>query len=128
MHAIPRKLLLATAMLALAVTPALADVTTVKVPFDFTANGRHCAAGVYRIYRNPTMSQVLILQSEDGARNFQFIAAGGDAAPNDSRVVLTFDKWDTGYTLRLVQYHNQVTSRLDSKAPEYVPTRTIIGQ
>lgn len=127
MKAIPRKLLLASAMLALAVTPALADVTTVKVPFDFTANGKHCAAGVYRVLHNPTMADVLILQSQDGARNFQFIAGPGPS-PYDSRVVLTFDKWANGYTLRLVQYGSQVTNRLDKKAPEYVPTRTIMGQ
>lgn len=127
MKAIPRKLLLASAMLALAVTPALAAAATVNVPFDFVANGKHCPAGVYIVSRDSQLNAVR-LQSADGARNLQFIAGPGEPSPYDSRVVLTFDKWDSGYTLRLVQYGNQITSRLDKKAPEYVPTRTIMGQ
>lgn len=127
MKAIPRKLILASAMLALAVAPALAETATVNVPFNFVANGRHCAAGVYRVYRDHHLNTVR-LESADGASNFQWIAGPGAASPYDSRVVLTFDKWDNGYTLRLVQYHDQVTNRLDQKAPEYVPTRTILGQ
>ena len=127
MKTIPRKLLLASAMLALAVIPALAETTTVNVPFNFVANGKHCAAGIYTVYRDPQFN-ALRLQSADGAVNMQWVAGPGTASPYDSRVILTFDKWDAGYTLRLVQYHNQITSRLDKKAPEYVPTRTIVGQ
>lgn len=127
MKAIPRKLLLASAMLALAVTPALAETSVVNVPFSFIANGKHCPAGMYTVTRDLEFNAVR-LQSADGAKNFQWVAGPGTASPDDSRVVLTFDKWDSGYTLRLVQYHNQITSRLDKKAPEYVPTRTIVGQ
>ena len=127
MKAIPRKLLLASAMLALAVTPALAETTMVNVPFSFIANGKHCPAGMYTVTRDPQIPS-LRLQSADGASNFQWMAGPGEAAPNDSRVILTFDKWENGYTLRLVQYHSQVTNRLDKKVPEYVPTRTIVGQ
>jgi hypothetical protein len=127
MKAIPHKLLLASAMLAFAAMPAFAETATVNVPFTFVANGMHCPAGVYTVSRDPQFN-VVRLQSADGAKNFQWIAAPGQASPLDTRVILTFDKLDSGYALRTVQYHYETTNRLDKKVPEYVPTRTIMGQ
>jgi len=127
MKAIPQKLLLASAMLAFAAMPAFAETSTVNVPFTFVANGKHCPAGVYTVSRDPQFN-VVRLQSADGAKNFQWIAAPGQASPLDTRVILTFDKLDSGYALRTVQYHYETTNRLDKKVPEYVPTRTIMGQ
>lgn len=127
MKAIPKKLAMASALLAFAVTSAFAETTTVKVPFDFVANGKHCSAGVYTVYRDAQFHTVR-LQSADGAMNFQWVATAGQPAPSDMRVVLTFDQDGSGYELRTVQYHSQITGKLDKKVPEYVPTRTIMGQ
>jgi hypothetical protein len=127
MKAIPRKLAMASALLAFAVTSAFAETTTVKVPFNFVANGKQCSAGVYTVIRDAQFNMVR-LQSADGSRNFQWVATAGQPAPDDNRVILTFDQDGGGYALRTVQYHNKITQKLDKKVPEYAPTRTIMGQ
>lgn len=127
MKNLPRMIALASAMLAFAVTSALAETTTVKVPFAFVASGRQCPAGVYTVARD-TEFNVVRLQSADGARHFQWIIGPGQPSPYDTSVVLTFDKWGNDYSLRTVQYRDKTTRRLDQKVPEYVPTRTIMGQ
>lgn len=127
MKAIPKKLAIASALLAFAVTSAFAENTTVKVPFNFVANGKQCSAGIYTVERDTQLNMVR-LQSADGSRNFQWIAGPGEPATNDSRVILTFDENAGSYALRTVQYHNQITRKLDKKVPEYAPTRTIMGQ
>lgn len=43
-------------------------------------------------------------------------------------MILTFDQAESGYALRTIQYHNKITGKLDKNIPEYVPTRTIMGQ
>jgi hypothetical protein len=127
MKTILGKLAIASALLAFAVTSAFAETSTANVPFNFVANGKHCSAGVYMIHRDPRFNTVR-LQSADGARNMQWVAMPGEPSPNDSRVILTFDQNAGSYALRTVQYHNQITRKLDKKVPEYVPTRTIMGQ
>jgi len=127
MKTILSKLAIASAMLAFAATSAFAETSTAKVPFNFVANGKHCSAGVYTIYRDPRSSTVR-MQSADGARNMQWVIMPGAPAPNDSRVILTFDRGAGSYALRTVQFHSQITRRLDKKLPEYAPTRTIMGQ
>lgn len=127
MKAIPKKLAIASALLAFAVTSAFAETTTLKVPFNFVANGKQCSAGVYTVYHDAQFRTVR-LQSADGSLNFQWIAVAGQPSPTDLRVILTFDQYAGGYALRTVQYHNQITEKLDKKIPEYVPTRTIMGQ
>ena len=127
MKTILGKLAIASALLAFAVTSASAETSTAKVPFNFVANGKQCSAGVYHLYRDAGVS-IVRLQSADGVRNMQWVIQPGEPAPNDSRVILTFDRRGSGYSLRTVQFHNQITRKLDKKVPEYAPTRTIMGQ
>ena len=127
MKTILGKLAIASALLAFAVTSAFAETSTANVPFNFLANGKQCPAGVYHIYRDAGVSTVR-LQSADGVRNMQWVMQPGAPAPNDLRVILTFDRQGSGYSLRTVQFHNQITRKLDKKVPEYAPTRTIMGQ
>jgi hypothetical protein len=121
-----KKLAIASALLAFAVASGFAE-TTVKVPFDFLANGRHCSAGAYTVNLDAQFNMVK-LQSADGARTFQWVVLSGAPSPNDTRVILTFDQAESGYALRTIQYHNKITGKLDKNIPEYVPTRAIIGQ
>ena len=79
MKTILSKLAIASAMLAFAVTSAFAETSTAKVPFNFVANGKHCSAGVYTIYRDPRSSTVR-MQSADGARNMQWVIMPGAPA------------------------------------------------
>jgi len=122
-----KKLVIASALLAFAATSAFAETTTVKVPFNFVANGKQCSSGVYSVILDAQFNTVK-LQSADGVSSFQWVAVSGSPSPNDMRVILTFDQAKSGYELRTVQYHNKITGKLDKNIPESLPTRTIVGQ
>lgn len=130
MRSLAQKIFLAsaiTAMAALTTSSALAEMK-VNVPFSFTANGKVCPAGEYSIGRYATQT-IVTLRSEDGRGNFQWVLSSGDPAPNDTRVILRFDKVGDNYTLQSVQYHNLITARLDGKKHNSeAPTRLIVGQ
>lgn len=78
-----KKLAIASALLAFAVASGFAE-TTVKVPFDFLANGRHCSAGAYTVNLDAQFNMVK-LQSAGGARTFQWVILSGAPSPNDTR-------------------------------------------
>jgi hypothetical protein len=130
MRSILPKFLLASAVAAMAVlttSNALADVK-VNVPFSFTANGKVCPAGYYSIGRND-LTGIVTLRNDDWKRSFSWVAAPGDPAPTDSRIILRFDKEGDNYTLQSVQYRALITSRLDGrKSDEEAPTRMVIGR
>jgi len=120
-----KKLVIASALLAFAVTSAFAETTIVKVPFNFVANGKQCSSGVYSVILDAQFN-IVKLQSADGVSSFQWVAGAGSPSPTDMRVILTFAKGR--YALRTVQYHNKITGKLDKNIPESLPTRTIVGQ
>ena len=122
-----KKLVIASALLAFAVTSAFAETTTVKVPFNFVANGKQCSSGVYSVILEAQFN-IVKLQSVDGVSSFQWVAGAGSPSPTDMRVILTFDQAKGRYALRTVQYHNKITGKLDKNIPESLPTRTIVGQ
>jgi hypothetical protein len=115
------------AMAALGTGSALAD-TMVNVPFSFTVNGKTCPAGLYTVGRNNT-NGLVTLRNDDWQRSFTWVAAPGDPAPTDTRIVLQFDRAGDGYTLRSVQYRNLVTSRLDGRTKQNeAPARVVLGR
>jgi hypothetical protein len=124
-----RKLSLASAILAaaaLTAVPALAEIS-LTVPFSFVAGGKLCPAGQYSVDRNP-LNGIITLQSADASRGFAWVSAPGDPSPTDTRVILKFDARDSMHYLHSIQYGSGVTQRLDKRAPEFVPSRTIEGQ
>ena len=126
-----RTLFLAPAILAaaaLASTPAFAD-TLLNVPFSFTVAGRTLPAGVYDVHNGP-LTNTVALTSHETSRTLVFVIAPGSPAPNDHRVILTFDGNGDGHALNSIQWGNKITSRLDkpSRKHEYVPTRIMSGE
>jgi hypothetical protein len=124
-----RKLSLASAIVAAATftaAPALAEIS-LTVPFSFVAAGKLCPAGHYNVDRNP-LNGVITLQSVDASRTFAWVAGPGDPSPADTRVILKFDARGSMRYLHSIQYGPAITTRLDRRAPEYVPSRTVQGQ
>jgi hypothetical protein len=123
------KLFLVPALLAAAAvttSTAMAE-TDLNVPFSFTAGGKVCPAGVYKVDKGPLANTVRLV-SEDSSRNFVWIVAPGSPSPDDHHIVLTFDNLNGAHALQSVQYFNKITSRLDKPAKEYVPSRIVAGQ
>jgi hypothetical protein len=123
------KLVMASAALAavtMAAAPAMAETTTLKVPFNFTVNGRALPAGTYSIERD-TLANTLRLAGTYASQGFIWSAAP-NADKNKGRVVLQFD--ENSHALRSVQYGAVVTSRLDKGTgkTEDISPRVIHGQ
>lgn len=126
------KMILAPAILAaaaLASSTAMAD-TVLNVPFSFTASGKACPAGMYRVEKSSLGNTVTLRSQDNHAVTFMWTVGPGSPEPTDSRIVLTFDRIGDAHTLQSVQYGNKITSRLDRKPkhPEYTPTRIMAGQ
>jgi hypothetical protein len=101
---------------ALATNTAVAQ-TRLNVPFNFSVDGKNCPAGVYSIDQG-SVGNMVTLKSLDGSRNFRWLLNPGSPAPNDARVVLTFDGQGDTHTLRSVQIKALITARLDKKTAE----------
>jgi hypothetical protein len=121
----------ALAAIALATPSAKASEVEIRVtvPFSFSVNGKICPAGRYSIIEN-NIGGLVTLRGVDAPRAFSWIVRPGEPAPNDTHVTLRFDQQNQGYSLRTVQFHNLITSRLDKKAPhsEHNPVRSVEGQ
>lgn len=111
--AIISKLLPAAALAAVALLSInTAKAETVNVPFAFRAQGKLFPAGQYRV--NKTLGDGFVtVRSLDGSRSFTSVVAPGAPAPSDSRVVLRFDNDRATHELRSIQYHGQISGRLD---------------
>src|SRR5271157_1205182 len=108
-------LILAPAVLAVAAfatIPAMAETTTVKVPFSFTVAGKSLPAGQYSIQRD-TLGTFVRLQSEDASQSFSWVA--DPSGVNRALVVLKFDETGQTHALRSIQYGSLVTGTLDKK-------------
>jgi len=124
-----RNTILAPAVLAVAAfatVSAHAD-TTLKVPFSFTASGKSCPAGEYRVSKDAAHNLVTLRNIADG-RSFTWTAGPGDPAPTSSTVTLRFNEIGTAHELRTLQYGPLKTSRLDKNHSEHVPVETVTGQ
>lgn len=114
-----RALVLAPAVLAAAAvvsTSAMAE-ETVKVPFTFTAAGKICPAGTYKVDRDLNHS-VVTLRSVDATRTFSWLLQPGDEGPKGAKVVLKFDESGQSHALRSVRYEQLSTARLDRHSRE----------
>ncbi|MFP5238023.1 MAG: hypothetical protein ACLGSD_19160 [Acidobacteriota bacterium] len=111
--AIISKLVPAAALAAIALLSInTAKAETVTVPFTFRAQGQLFPAGQYRV-NNTLGNGFVTVRSLDGSRSFTSVVGPGAPAPSDERVVLRFDNASATHELRSIQYHNQITGRLD---------------
>ena len=62
---------------------------------------------------------------EGAGHSFRWLLGSGDAAPTDTRVIVTFERAGTRYALRSVQYQALMTARLDLKEHIIAPAGQI---
>jgi hypothetical protein len=127
MRSLVRNYLLAPVLMAAAALMThTAMAQRVNVPFSFSAAGKQLPAGPYLVQRNAQAGMVY-LRSMNAPIALIWTIGPGDPAPADTRVLLTFDVLGDQYLLRTVQYHNQITSRLDKpgKQMEYASLKVL---
>jgi hypothetical protein len=121
MQSIHRHLAFASACIiavALAVTPAIAETTTVKVPFSFDVAGKTFPAGDYWLHRDD-QGDYVTLEAKGSPRYFTSCLVGpGAAAPWEHNIALKFDTVGQTHLLQSIQYGTLVSGRLDKKALE----------
>ena len=98
---------------ALATTSAMAE-TTVRIPFNFTASGQVCQAGLYTIQHDDG-SAFVTLTRKGTSQAFTWTVGPGEPGPTDWKVALKVDTIGSGHVLQSVQYGTMITSRLDKK-------------
>jgi hypothetical protein len=109
------KFVLAPAVLAaaaLAANSAMAAETTIKVPFNFTAAGKVCPAGVYTVNRD---ADYITLTRKGYTESFTWVVGPGSPALTDTKVALKFDEIGKTHVLQSIQYGPVITARLDKK-------------
>jgi hypothetical protein len=109
---------LAIAALAALTTNSASAQSRMNVPFSFTAGGQNCPAGIYILQASHWGSVVTLSGAGHG---LTLLVGPGDPAPDDKRVMLTFDRMGNNFALRTVQYKSQITARLDKKFKERIP-------
>lgn len=128
MRITPRSLVLASAVLAAAAfTTHSAAAETLRVPFDFTVNGRTMPAGNYNVVRDG-ISSFVRLQNADATQSYNWTLEPGDPAPSSTAVTMFFDQNGSSYALRSIQYHALSTARLDKHHAEESVVRVVSGQ
>lgn len=124
----PRSLVLASAVLvSAAFTIQTAAAETVRVPFNFKVNGKPMPAGTYQVQRNG-LNSFVSLEGPAANQSYMWTLAPGDAAPASSEVKVTFAKYGSDYELRQIQYHSQITHRLDTRKAKAEAERTLRGE
>ena len=109
------KFILAPAIMAaaaLATIPAMAETTTVNVPFNFNVAGKTLPAGFYSV-QHDAAGNFVKLQSQQTSQSFVWSAAPSGEKGN--WVSLKFDRQGDTFTLHSVKAGPMVTSRLDKK-------------
>ena len=108
-------LILAPAIMAaaaLTIQPALAETTTLKVPFEFSVGNKILPAGPYMVERDPHGS-FLRLQNPDLSQTFTWLAV--PSGIKTGRVVLRFEAAGQKHILQSVQYGVMQTPDLEKR-------------
>jgi hypothetical protein len=113
---------------AAAVTPQHASAAVLHVPFAFTVNGQILPAGEYTVLHDYTKSFVTLVSADQ--KTFNLLVGPGEPAPGTQGVIMRFDRSDSGYALRNIQYNAMITGRLDKKSHqnEDRPVHVIRGE
>jgi hypothetical protein len=103
--------------------------TTLKVPFNFTVQGKSWPAGLYTVQKDNTANQVMVF-SKETLKGFGWVTTPGVTNPTDTRVILKFDESGDTHTLQTIQYGSVITPRLDrgSREKESLPLRASHGR
>lgn len=99
----------------LASNSAMAETTTLNVPFSFMAAGKICPAGHYTVKENP-IGTFVTLTNRDSSRVFTWLLSPGSPDRDAAKVVLKFDVTGSTHLLRTVQVGPMTTSVLDKNA------------
>ena len=123
-----RNLVIASAMMAaVAVTTTSAmAATTVKVPFNFTVEGKICPAGTYTVDKDVN-ARIVTLQGKQAPQSFKWVLTPADSSASDSKVKMSFEEVGNAHSLKSIQYGSMVTPKIKSKAHE-VSTHSDQGQ
>ncbi len=120
MHSIHHRLALAPIMIMaalLASNPAVAETTTVKVPFSFKVAGETFPAGDYLI-RHDDRGNFVTLAPRGLSQSFTSIVGPGTPSPWEHKIALKFDLVGQTHLLQSIQYGTMITSKLDKEALE----------
>lgn len=120
MQTIRHRIALASAAMmvaALAVNPAFAETTTVRVPFTFKVAGETFPAGDYWI-RHDGRGNFVTLAARDSSQSFSTIVGPGTPSPYEYKIALKFDLVGETHLLQSIQFGTMITSQLDKKALE----------
>jgi hypothetical protein len=127
MRITPRSIVLASAVLATAAfTTHTAAAETLRVPFDFSVNGKTLPAGEYNVLRD-NLANFVRLENTDASKSYTWTLEPGDPAPGSTAVTMFFDKDGSSYSLRSIQYHALTTARIDRRHKEDSTVRVVSG-
>lgn len=118
MQTIGHRIALASAALivaALTVNTAVAETTTVRVPFTFKVAGETFPAGNYSISHDGR-GNFVTLAARDSSQSFSAIVGPGTPSPYEYKIALKFDLVGGTHHLQSIQYGTMITSQLDKKA------------
>ena len=120
MRSMHRRLVLAPVLIlaaALAVSPAMAETTSVKVPFSFDVAGKTFPAGDYLISED-SRGDFVILAAKGSSYSYTGLLGPGAPSPWESKVALKFDQVGGEHLLQSIQCGRMITGSLDKKALE----------
>jgi|SRR5580700_1519879 hypothetical protein len=120
MQSILRRIAIVPAVIVaagLAANPAVAETTTIKVPFSFKVAGQTFPAGEYSIHHDER-SNFVTLAPKDSSRSFTSIVGAGTPSPRDYKIALKFDRVGQTHLLHSIQYGPVITRELDKRGLE----------
>jgi hypothetical protein len=128
MQSILRRIAIVPAVIlaaGLAANPAVAETTTIKVPFSFKVAGETFPAGEYSIHHDERCNLVT-LASKGSSRSFTSIVGAGTSSPWKYKIALKFDLVGQTHLLQSIQYGTMITRELDKR--ELESDRDIAGR
>jgi hypothetical protein len=102
---------------ALAANPAVAETTTIKVPFSFKVAGETFPAGDYSI-RHDERCNFVTLAPKVSSQSFSSIVGAGTSSPWEYKIALKFDLVGQTHLLQSIQYGTMITRKLDKRELE----------
>jgi hypothetical protein len=102
----------------LAVSPAVAETTSVKVPFSFNVAGKTFPAGDYWIHRDDQGDFVILAAKASSLYFAECLIGPGIPNPSEYKIALKFDTVGQTHLLQSIQYGTLISGKLDKKELE----------
>ena len=115
MQSILHRIILASAAIIIAAsltTAAVAETTTVNVPFSFKVAGATYPAGNYSISHDD-FANFVTLAPKGSSQSFSTVVGPGSPNPTDRKIALNFDAVGQTHLLQSIQYGTMITRKLD---------------